>query len=66
MPNAHLLLRDVRVDLPGRDTVRDFLAQETDVTVENRKTEDRKTDREGCRFDVRRRPRVTRRGQLLH
>lgn len=24
--NAHLLLRDVRVDLPGRDFVRDFLA----------------------------------------
>src|SRR5688572_4833169 len=24
--NAHLLLRDVRVDLPGRDVVRDFLA----------------------------------------
>lgn len=24
--NAHLLLRDVRVDLPGRDMVRDFLA----------------------------------------
>lgn len=24
--NAHLLLRDVRVDLPGRDIVRDFLA----------------------------------------
>lgn len=26
--NAHLLLRDVRVDLPGRDFVRDFLAQD--------------------------------------
>lgn len=24
--NAHFLIRDVRVDLPGRDTVRDFLA----------------------------------------
>ena len=29
--NAHLLIRDVRVDLPGRDTVRDFLAQDGDV-----------------------------------
>ena len=29
--NAHLLLRDVRVDLPGRDYVRDFLAQDGDV-----------------------------------
>jgi hypothetical protein len=29
--NAHLLLRDVRVDLPGRDTVRDFLALDGDV-----------------------------------
>lgn len=26
--NAHLLIRDVRVDLPGRDAVRDFLAKE--------------------------------------
>ncbi|CAD7377064.1 hypothetical protein [Xanthomonas arboricola] len=26
--NAHLLVRDVRVDLPGRDLVRDFLAVE--------------------------------------
>jgi hypothetical protein len=26
--NAHLLLHDVRVDLPGRDMVRDFLAHE--------------------------------------
>ncbi|WP_369348352.1 hypothetical protein [Stenotrophomonas sp. JAG2] len=26
--NAHLLVRDVRVDLPGRDMVRDFLAQD--------------------------------------
>ncbi|CAM0997366.1 Fibronectin type-III domain-containing protein [Rhodanobacter sp. Root179] len=31
--NAHLLLRDVRVDLPGRDVVRDFLA--TDGTALN-------------------------------
>ena len=29
--NAHLLIRDVRVDLPGRDMVRDFLAQDGDV-----------------------------------
>jgi hypothetical protein len=29
--NAHLLLRDVRVDLPGRDFVRDFLAVDGDV-----------------------------------
>lgn len=32
--NAHLLLRDVRVDLPGRDFVRDFLAADgTDLKV---------------------------------
>lgn len=29
--NAHLMLRDVRVDLPGRDLVRDFLARDGDV-----------------------------------
>lgn len=29
--NAHLLLRDVRVDLPGRDIVRDFLAKDGDT-----------------------------------
>jgi len=29
--NAHFLLRDVRVDEPGRDTVRDFLAIDGDV-----------------------------------
>jgi len=29
--NAHLLLRDVRVDLPGRDFIRDFLALDGDV-----------------------------------
>jgi hypothetical protein len=29
--NAHLLIRDVRVDLPGRDLVRDFLAKDGDV-----------------------------------
>lgn len=28
---AHFLLRDVRVDLPGRDQVRDFLAEDGDV-----------------------------------
>ncbi len=29
--NAHFLIRDVRVDLPGRDYVRDFLARDGDV-----------------------------------
>lgn len=29
--NAHFLIRDVRVDLPGRDYVRDFLALDGDV-----------------------------------
>ena len=29
--NAHFLLRDVRVDEPGRDTIRDFLALDGDV-----------------------------------
>ncbi|WP_265284513.1 fibronectin type III domain-containing protein [Verminephrobacter aporrectodeae] len=29
--NAHFLIRDVRVDLPGRDPVRDFLARDGDV-----------------------------------
>ncbi|NZA25154.1 hypothetical protein H0E84_02055 [Luteimonas sp. SJ-92] len=29
--NAHLLVRDVRVDLPGRDFVRDFLAEDGGV-----------------------------------
>ena len=29
--NAHFLIRDVRVDLPGRDYVRDFLAKDGDV-----------------------------------
>jgi len=29
--NAHFLIRDVRVDLPGRDMVRDFLAQDSGV-----------------------------------
>lgn len=29
--NTHTLLRDVRVDLPGRDQVRDFLAQDADA-----------------------------------
>lgn len=29
--HAHLLVRDVRVDLPGRDSVRDFLAEDGDV-----------------------------------
>ena len=29
--NAHLLVRDVRVDLTGRDSVRDFLAEDGDI-----------------------------------
>ncbi len=29
--NPHFLIRDVRVDLPGRDSVRDFLARDGDV-----------------------------------
>lgn len=29
--NAHFLIRDVRVDLPGRDLVRDFLGKDGDV-----------------------------------
>lgn len=29
--NTHFLIRDVRVDLPGRDLVRDFLAKDGDV-----------------------------------
>jgi hypothetical protein len=29
--NAHFLIHDVRVDLPGRDLIRDFLAQDGDV-----------------------------------
>lgn len=29
--NAHLLISDVRVDLPGRDLIRDFLAKDGDV-----------------------------------
>ena len=30
-PQTHLLLRDVRVDLAGRDSIRDFLARDGDV-----------------------------------
>ncbi len=30
-PQTHLLIRDVLVDLPGRDVVRDFLAKDGDV-----------------------------------
>ncbi|WP_368566299.1 hypothetical protein, partial [Pseudoxanthomonas sp. UTMC 1351] len=48
--NAHLLVRDVRVDLPGRDVIRDFLAEDgglykvyesegVDSTVTNRSAE---------------------------
>ena len=29
--NGHFLIRDVRVDLPGRDNVRDFLAKDGDI-----------------------------------
>ena len=32
--NTHFLLRDVRVDLPGRDAVRDFLAYPVNGTVD--------------------------------
>ncbi len=33
--NTHFLLRDVRVDLPGRDTVRDFLAYPVNGTIDS-------------------------------
>ncbi len=31
LPATHLLIHDVRVDLPGRDTVKDFLAEDGDT-----------------------------------
>jgi hypothetical protein len=45
--NAHLLLHDVRVDLPGRDFVRDFLALDGDVlrVYESDSTDTEVTDR---------------------
>ena len=45
--NAHMLLRDVRVDMPGRDYVRDFLAQDGDVirVYESDSTDTEVTDR---------------------
>lgn len=45
--NAHPLLRDVRVDLPGRDYVRDFLARDGDVVrvYESDSTDTEVTDR---------------------
>ena len=45
--NAHLLIRDVRVDLPGRDFVRDFLARDGDVirVYESANTDTVVTDR---------------------
>ncbi len=45
--NAHFLIRDVRVDLPGRDAVRDFLAQDGDVirVYESDSTDTEVTDR---------------------
>lgn len=45
--NAHTLLRDVRVDLPGRDQVRDFLAQDGDAirVYESDSTDSVVTDR---------------------
>lgn len=47
--NAHFLIRDVRVDLPGRDLVRDFLAQDGDVVrvYESEGTDTVVTDRSG-------------------
>lgn len=47
--NAHFLLRDVRVDLPGRDFVRDFLAQDGDVirVYESDGPDSEVTDRSG-------------------
>ena len=45
--NAHLLIHDVRVDLPGRDFVRDFLAYDGDVIriYESDSTDTEVTDR---------------------
>lgn len=45
--NAHLLIRDVRVDLPGRDFVKDFLAYDGDVIriYESDSTDTEVTDR---------------------
>lgn len=45
--NAHVLIRDVRVDLPGRDAVRDFLARDGDVIrlYESDSTDSEVTDR---------------------
>lgn len=47
--NAHLLLRDVRVDLAGRDYVRDFLAKDGDVlrVYESNGTDNLVTDLSG-------------------
>lgn len=47
--NAHFLLRDVRVDLPGRDAVKDFLAQDGDVVrvYESDSPDNEVTDRSG-------------------
>lgn len=47
--NAHFLIRDVRVDLPGRDNVRDFLARDGDVirVYESDSTDTVVTDRSG-------------------
>lgn len=48
--NAHFLIRDVRVDLPGRDYVRDFLAQDGDVirVYESDGPDTEVTDRSGA------------------
>jgi hypothetical protein len=48
--NAHVLVRDVRVDLPGRDAVRDFLAQDGDVmrVYESDGPDTEVTDRSGA------------------
>jgi hypothetical protein len=47
--HAHFLLRDVRVDLPGRDAVKDFLAQDGDVirVYESDSPDNEVTDRSG-------------------
>lgn len=47
--NAHQLIRDVRVDLPGRDAVRDFLAKDGDVirVYESDGLDSEVTDRSG-------------------
>lgn len=47
--NAHFLIRDVRVDLPGRDPIRDFLAKDADLirVFESEGTDSLVADRSG-------------------